>query len=309
MIITMWLITISFVQMNALRYVAAPGGSTKSTQTILHFPKDKSVGTVYLLTETELLNGRLKGTKLSAAQGDLTVPPDALVMLKLSRSVASDLHLLDAVNTKNIAILNMAGTDVTNDSTKCLAKFTALRCLLISDTDLSNDCMSQIIKVPTLEHLVMNRTLVTDLSGLSKLKRLNSLDVQANNLNDQTLREILSCKSIKNLNLRKTLVTDNLIRDLKCLPLLKADLAETKLTDKGVHFLSGIPTLKYLDINSCNITNAALPDLTKLRQLRFLDVQSTHVDGTGIEYFKRLSKDCKIESGPHIPKGHEGVHF
>jgi Leucine-rich repeat (LRR) protein len=203
----------------------------------------------------------------------------------------------------------MAGTDVNDDSTKYLAKFTALRGLLISDTDLTSKCIGQIIKVPTLERLVMNRTLVTDLSGLGKLKHLYAFDAQANHLNDQALKEILICKSITSLNLRKTSVTDNFFLNLKSFPLTRVDVAETKLTDKGVHYLAAIPTLKYLDMNTCDITNSALSDLAKLPQLRYLNVQSTHVDATGIEYFKRIAKNCIIEGGPHIPKGHEGVHF
>ncbi len=58
------------------------------------------------------------------------------------------------------------------------------------------------------------------------------------------------------------------------------------ITDEGLTFLSGMQRLKYLTI-SCQVTDAGLAELNKLKSLRMLQIASPDVTKEGLEALER----------------------
>ena len=62
-----------------------------------------------------------------------------------------------------------------------------------------------------------------------------------------------------------------------CSMVTSLDLAENrKVTDDGLECLKKLPQLVYLNLSSCDITNAGLPYLLELQRLRVLNLSYCH---------------------------------
>jgi hypothetical protein len=67
-------------------------------------------------------------------------------------------------------------------------------------------------------------------------------------------------------------------------------LAETQVTDAGVHVLIRMPKLEYINLQQTKITDACMDDLASMPALRNVDLRQTHVTADAI---KRLTDKCR----------------
>ncbi len=59
--------------------------------------------------------------------------------------------------------------------------------------------------------------------------------------------------------------------------IVDAELARTKVTDKGMQAIANFPNLRFLDLSSTAVTSAAVKELMKLEKLESLNLTQTRV--------------------------------
>ena len=69
--------------------------------------------------------------------------------------------------------------------------------------------------------------------------------------------------------------------------IVDAELARTKVTDKGLKTLAGFANLRSLDLSHTAVTSRGLPSLTNLSKLESLNLTATDVDDEGVLPFRR----------------------
>lgn len=75
------------------------------------------------------------------------------------------------------------------------------------------------------------------------------------------------------------------------------DTVQTKASrnaDEFVRLLAPIYGMEYLILESCNVTDAAIPALAKLQTLKHLRLNDTHVSQDGFEELQRSMPNCDI---------------
>ncbi len=99
---------------------------------------------------------------------------------------------------------------------------------------------------------------------------------------------------LEELSLAQTLITDAGLNHVAALfSLRKLNVAQTQATDNGVQYLSSLPHLESLDLSgNLGITDAAIPFLEKLPQLREVFLDGTSVTAEGL---KRLGRKARVK--------------
>ena len=67
-------------------------------------------------------------------------------------------------------------------------------------------------------------------------------------------------------------------------------LSFTTITDSGVAVLCQLRRLKSFGVASPNVTNAAMPEIVKLKELTWLDIDGTKIDDDALDLLQQLPK-------------------
>lgn len=134
-----------------------------------------------------------------------------------------------------------------------------------------------------------------DLAWLSKLP-LQKLVLYGCQISGSGLNNIEHIRSLRSLDL-----TDTLIEDENALTHLNPNLRELSL--KGRHHLKDatmtellrLPGLHTLSLENQDISDTAIPVLSKLKNLEYLDVSNTHLTPDGIKTLQKALPDCVVE--------------
>lgn len=121
----------------------------------------------------------------------------------------------------------------------------------VSDSNVSDRGIENLVTVPHLQVLNLTRTRVKTLSEISKLKRL------------------------RYLTLDNTAVDDNSLKALKGLELKYLSLGETLITDSGISVLANLPSLQILILLRNNVGPNVVKLAQKLPRLSTIDVRNT----------------------------------
>ncbi len=155
---------------------------------------------------------------------------------------------------------------ITERGYRALSKI-PLSALKVSRTNLDDNALNHISKIPTLLHLNISATRVTD-KGLRFLENnANLLELLV--IGDKiTIDGIKSIATIKNL---KTLFLD-----------------DTNIGDKDLQPLTKLAHLTKLRLNSCKISDSGLDTVAQMSGLNELDFGKTGVTAKGFEKLKHL---------------------
>ena len=151
---------------------------------------------------------------------------------------------------------------------------------------------------------------------ITNLIQLKVLDMQEANLNDEGIVHLAGLKSLEALNLDDTYIGDSGLSHLTDLTNLRViRLRETNVGDiglmylkkhsqleelavpffvgdKGMLALANLVKLKFLDLQSSQISDTGLSVLANLRSLQILDLSHTRIYGKGLSYLK----SCDLKS-------------
>lgn len=103
---------------------------------------------------------------------------------------------------------------------------------------------------------------------------------------DDDLAALMACRSLQGVGIESPHVTDDGLRHLsRILTLQGLGLTHCpKITNKGVRHLGKLTELKWLMLDSEQVSDEALADVARLPRLRLLTVDSTGVTDAGLQH-------------------------
>ena len=205
---------------------------------LIKFPSDRSMGKVYL-RDLEIAN---RWDEHAEARGEITVPLDRDVSLRVSYSAASDLTPLSALCPDDLQVVEIT-------------------CTKLDDAQLRN-----IQHLTGLKGLALWETFITDAAFkyLGQLSRLRWLDIGDTRITDEGLSFVEGMVFLEELTLLDTGIGNRGLRHIELLPRLKRlDLMGTRVNDAGfesLKLLTGLESLRIID------TDISYPVYAKLKR-------------------------------------------
>jgi hypothetical protein len=106
-------------------------------------------------------------------------------------------------------------------------------------------------------------------------------------VDDRVVELLGDCRQLEVLYLCGQNVDDRAIERIRHLPLQQVHVNASRVTDRGVSMLAGMPPLHHLQLNGTLITDAVLPELAAKPNLEHLTLRDTNVTDAGVIVFKR----------------------
>lgn len=196
----------------------------------IRFPANRSLGKLYL---RDAENPR-EWNEYSDARGEVSLPSDAEVELRVSYEAMSDLSPLSGLKGDDLQALAITCTNRFDDAQlKHVEGLTGLRGLALWETDTGDAAFQRLGLLSNLRWLDIGDTLITDeglafVRGLSHLEELDLLNTQVGN---EGLLHLEGLKHLRHLDLMSTRVNDegfdNLsrLKSLKYVRLLETDIS------------------------------------------------------------------------------------
>lgn len=226
---------------------------------VISFPADTEFGILVLYPpkiDQLILDDfiSVRDLTLGPAKGEMEVPTNVLVGLKLSRAGLPNLRKsiiygFDVINFEGLwdlaaedieAILEMSNLSsvrmerMANDRVlDVVAKLTELRHLDLSNSAITDEGLAKLGNLINLEELNLAGTAIdgSGLQALSGLKKLVRLDLSRTRLNDEALPFVTAFDSLDRLEVSYTKVTDVGLKVLKLMPSLQQiGIRETKVS-------------------------------------------------------------------------------
>ena len=149
-----------------------------------------------------------------------------------------------------------------------------------------------------ITHLLLSGTQVTDegLAKLTYLRRLEDLDLGDTTITGAGFANV-EFALLRKLYLRRCrkLTVDGFEQIVKCQNLEKLDLYESNIDDQFLQEIAKLPRLKTLWADYTRLTNAGLPYLYGMTQLRSFTLKKTTITGEGMQKLRKHLPDLNKE--------------
>ncbi len=212
---------------------------------------------------------------------------------------------------KNLRVLIATGTAIGDSGLKRLSTLQSLTaldlevCDHITDTSCEAIAAMAELRALNLKKTAFETERISDrgLAQLTRLQKLESLNLYANKLTDAGLEHLPKFSRLRDLDLSLMGWSDAglavlaKMQSLRVLRLLFAEgFAGPELTDAGMPHLTGLADLEILDLTGARLTDRGLAKLSLLKQLRQLRVIKTQITLVGLHQFQRQLPECRVDS-------------
>ena len=289
---------------------------------VVHFPKDRSLGTLYI-RDFGSESWYEDWERLGEAKSDMSIIPNKEVKLQINEEAAGDLSALTKLraddlqmlsfgwkavkigslapigNLKDLKALNLQSAKFNSEDFKHLTGLRQLEVLRLGDQQLTDSSMQYIGKLTSLRSLALWGTGISD-EGLKHLQDLTNLTFLALNgceITDRGLDYLRNMTALEGLQIYQTRITDNGLEKLRGLIRLKhINLDGNGITDAGLRHIENLTSLENIWINSNPITDKGLSYLAGMKNLKQLYALNTKITDEGITNFKRV-KNIRLVVG------------
>jgi len=280
-----------------------------TTTKVLNFPKDQSVGVVYLQDEDLVIPETVKGfhpgyayaerENFSCARGDVHIPAGKRVILTIRGVGATPeryrtaLESLGPDDLHGLEFLFLPALD--DDLMPLVARLTGLRKLGLGGVEVSTRGLALLAQLPQLEQLSTPKGMTdAGMAEIAKIQSLKSLDVFHDRMTNEGLRSLGELASLEVLSLYgNSKTTDDGLRALTQLRSLRHLRLgkEGAFTDRGMDHLAAMPSLKVLWLDTHNVTDEGLRRLAQSRSLERLCIcWLDKITDRGIAYLTAMSQ-------------------
>jgi len=273
-----------------------------SKDRVVHFPKDRSIGRVYLVKRQpakERLWHYVFGwveKDLGEARGDVKVPAYGMLRLDIRGDVWRKAKPFTAIGPNDIQILNLYQcNDIDDYFMSQIRHLTGLEALFISQSTLTPRGINYIRNFRQLKALVIPDYIQSkELEQLQELPLLEYLNFGGPMVNDEKLSIIGKLTWLTQLSIGGSEVSAGLanLKNLKSLRYLNLNALRSYNLDIDLAHIAGLTNLEDLDIQDAMVSDAGLVHLSKLYKLRRLNLLKTSPAGkitdAGLLYLKNL---------------------
>lgn len=207
----------------------------------------------------------------------------------------SDLQVLGRLT--KLTMLSLNGSEIVDNRTiSHLSNLKSLTYLVLNDTRISDRAMQTVKELPRLRVLKVSRTKVDDLGmrNLAGMESLEELHLSGSRVGSRGISLLADCPNLTELFLQGPDTTDRPLAGLKDSKQLKNlylngdyDFREkrsipTRITLNGIRLVSELEQLELLHLtDNPQITDAAVPYLSKMKNLRTLKLEGTSITPQG----------------------------
>ncbi len=202
--------------------------------------------------------------------------------LDLSEAKNADEQLAAHIGNKDIEIIDLSLSNVTNKGLELLTKYPNLKEVRLYKLTVTAESMENLKKLAKLEKLDLSDAKVSkgSFDQLAKLTNLRDLNLTGASITEEDMHKFAPPAKLAKLSLRD----------------IKIDRAKGAfiVSNKGVleDALQGLaknsPSLKQLDLSSLYLANVDLSSLKKFRELSMLHLADTDINSNGIAVVKDL---------------------
>jgi hypothetical protein len=267
--------------LTALLMVARPSfaDSPRDSTYTVTFPGTASIAELKLIVPGEDSEQNRKKPYL-AARGTLTLPKRCRIFVKLCYAGLDNMQSLEQLDKEQVVLFSANRLEFTDAHLIHLKQFRNLDLLDLNDTLVSDKSLPLIAQLTQLSTLRANNTDITG-SGfavLSDLPKLGGLHVQGTNLKPGSLAKLKGlAPHLTTLNVAKTGLTKvdmPAISAFKHLTNLEVD-GNKSVDDSCVKYFLPLVNLETLYISDTSITDKSLPDLYKLPALKTVIIRNS----------------------------------
>jgi hypothetical protein len=281
---------------------------------VLHFPKDRSVGTLSIQDENatrqiEACFYWVDGTQreeIGPAIGDVAIPAGKRVQLMVSDEGSQDMSFLAALGPDDLYELGFGGLTAlgarfagADAGLKHASHLTGVRVLGLRLAPITAAGFKHLSKMQSVERIYMPmRANNSTLKPLRMFPRLKAVYLESPQITDAGLSELAALKNLEELELATDRLTGAGLRGLARLRSLQYLFLHGQDSAEAILQLQAPPSLRILCVNVRPFGDAGVQAVSRFSQLeRF----SAHWDGTitdrGVGYLARLPNLKKLEVG------------
>ena len=185
--------------------------------------------------------------------------------LILDDSTVEDENLaeLEDVLYKDVILISLNRTAITNAGLRYLKQLPRLREVQLADTKISDEGISYLSSITSLKDLNLARTKCSDIA-LYHLRDLSlkKLNLEGTNITDHGLKSLKGMNELAELVLGATAITNDGIVTLRGRPIRRLDLRLTNINDGVIVYLTSFP-LERVILFDTKVTDAGIGALHK----------------------------------------------
>jgi len=274
----------------------------RSEERIVHFPRDRSMGKLYVLDRgrdfpTDDFYGWFPPNKkkwLGEAQGDVAVPANKMLRLDITEEAWKGGDAFAALEPDDIQIVTFRLYRSADDSAlEGIGKLTGLD-VLMTGAEMTGRGLRYLKGLDNLQYLYLGRTRSKSLAHLSELPSLRYLSFPGPSVTDAKIVNIGKITSLRELSLPNTNVGKGLayLKGLKSLRYLNLEGNHNDAINEGLAHLADHTEMEELILRNTQVADAGLAHLTGMTKLRKLDLSSNPITGkitdAGMVHLKNL---------------------
>ena len=256
---------------------------------------------VHLKGFTKLKTLGLDGTGV----GDATVQSlnrmTAMEQLWLNQSKITDKSFVAIGAMRNLKKLVLADCrNFSGSGFSQLKRCVNLAELYLENCKIENESTGHLPGIFGLKKLVLTNNPITDecLKGIAGCRNLNILSLSNCKIEGDGIEDLGDCSNLTELALKNCPISDEHAEGLSRLTKVRILwLDGTKIGNGAIYHLGQLARSKRivtLGLESTNITDSCIDDLTKLKSLRTLDVRNTKITTTGMEKIAKQLPKCRL---------------
>ncbi len=194
--------------------------------------------------------------------------------LYVTRTVISDDVAEDIAICTGLKLLDLEGTQITENAMKQLCRLPHLEILNIQSTSTSDSMMKHVASCSGLRQLNASNTQVTN-AGVIELRNLSllrDLMLDGNKVTDACVPIFSQLPKLTALSLNSTQVTDSGVVGIQqgCIRLEWLYLSDTDVSDASIEVICKMPRLYHLSINGSRVTPSGLVRLRQHPSLNYI---------------------------------------
>lgn len=287
---------------------------------IVRFPSNRSMGKFYvtdkgfdpLLAQAMLVFAK---DRLSEARGDVAIPSEKVLCLKVSDEASKNLAPLTALNPDDLYMLDLRWTQVTDAELVNVNGLTGLKDLCLGGTQITDVGLANISGLIALERLSLSGTGISD-CGMDRLfghagisgrldhfgesgpESFSEGEIAYINVDHPAYKDQGQKADTRIIHIARLLTQELALMKYKSNPQLHIEparkltllgLIDVPLSDTGLVEVRGLTKLRHLDLSRTQITSVGLEHIRGLTELVSLNLAGTLVRDDGLAHLEGLT--------------------
>lgn len=245
----------------------------------------------YLKNFHELKILRVENCKLKRRSVDAISKLQSLRVLTLDKNQLNPMQMEPLGQLQNLIYLSVSGNKQLIN-VNCLEPLKQLQCLNISKVNIAEDGLSVLKTLPSLIVLGISDIQLSDrmLQDIMRIESLQELRATSAGLTNQQARKLLAKSTLRKVFISRNNLTMTALEGFDNQGIIELDLSHNSLGDGGVKFLTVCSSLRRLDLSYTGLTDGSVAELEKFKKMTLLKLS-----GNALQEEKKVKLERDLE--------------